>query len=133
MKSTCNYENERRQRGGSECAVGNYQTHTTSSCVGTYTLSVMMVQSVVSHHLYQNGQFWGLSGSFGLSQVTKLGSSLGFGRKLDGASFFVGGCRETLRPVPYASMWVSPNSVSNFISRTSSCTIVEEEECTGEG
>ena len=30
--------------------------------------------------------------------------SLGFGRKLGSASLFGGGCRETLRLVPYASM-----------------------------
>jgi hypothetical protein len=46
-----------------------------------YTLSVITVQTVVSHHLYRNDQFCGLEGSLGPSQVTTFGSALFLGRK----------------------------------------------------
>ena len=52
--------------------------------VGTYTLSVITVQTMVIHHLYQNDQFCGFSRSSAPSQVTRFGSVLGLGRKGSG-------------------------------------------------
>jgi hypothetical protein len=55
-----------------------------------YRLSVVTVQTIVGHDLYQNDQFCGLSGSLGPSEVTSFGSVLGFGRKGNGADFLLG-------------------------------------------
>jgi len=42
------------------CCGENYQTHTTSSCVGMYTLSIMMgAKCGGATTCNQNGQFWG--------------------------------------------------------------------------
>jgi len=47
----------------------------------TYTFSAIIVQTVVSYHLYQNDQFCGFPGSSGTSHLTRFGSALGLGRK----------------------------------------------------
>jgi hypothetical protein len=87
--------------------------------VGTYTLSVITVQAMVIHHLYQKDQFCGFSGSSGPSQVTTFGSVLGLGRK--GSGYVEGGGTSG-----------SLRSVSSFIASCSSCTIVVVEEFAGE-
>jgi hypothetical protein len=100
---------------------------------GTYTLSVITVQSMVIHHLYQNDQFFGFSGSSGPSHVTTFGSVLGLGRKGSGFAeelFFAGGSCGSLPPSN--SKRASSRSVPSFIASCSSCKIVVVEEYAGE-
>jgi hypothetical protein len=90
---------------------------------GAYTLSVITVQAMVIHHLYQNDQFCGFSGSSGPSQVTTFGSVSGLDRKGSGYAqglFFGGGSSGSLR------------SVSRFFASCSSCTVVVVEEYAGD-
>jgi len=105
-------------------------------------LRVIAVQTAVSHHLYQNDQFCGLSGSLGPSHVTRFGSGLGLGRKGSGAGCCVLGCgcgasgtfRSSLASSSASKRDSSSHSESNFIERSSSsCTIVDVEACTMEG
>jgi hypothetical protein len=82
---------------------------------------------MVIHHLYQNDQFCGFSGSSGPSQVTRFGSVLGLGRKGSG------GAEDLIVEVRSSpSKLASSYSASNFIERCSSCRIVVVEECAGE-
>jgi hypothetical protein len=94
---------------------------------GTYTLSVITVQTIVSHHLYQNDQFCGLSGSLGPFQVTSFGSVLGLGRKGSGGADFLFGSGTCGSLAPQA-----PKRASN-VARSSPCKIVDVDECAGEG
>ena len=64
-------------------------------------MSVITVHAIVMHHLYQNDQFFGFSGSSGPSQVTTFGSVLGMGRKGSGVAeefCFAGGPCGSLPP-----------------------------------
>ena len=89
---------------------------------------------MVIHHLYQNDQFFGFSGSSGPSQVTTFGSVLGLGRNgSDDAEvllFFTGGSCGSLPPLH--SKRASSRLVSSFIGSCSSCKIVVVEEHAGE-
>jgi len=104
----------------------------------TYTLSAMTVQTVVSHHLYQNDHFCGFAVSSGPSKVTTFGSGVGLGRKGSGAGGGVLGCGGSSSRG--SSLAVSKRdslsrSASSFDanSSASSCTIVDVEACTIEG
>ena len=107
---------------------------------GAYTFRVIIVQTVVSHHLYQNDQFCGFSGSSGPSHLTRFGSALGLGRK--GSGVGVGWCFLGCGGSEYCGSSLalyeaspkrdsSSRAASNFItSSPSSCTIVDVEACT---
>ena len=104
----------------------------------THTLRVMTVQTVVSHHLYQNDQFCGFSGSSGPSQVTTFGSGLGLGRKGSGAGCCVLGCggsgsRGSSLTVSKLDSLSRLASSFDANSSPSFCTIVDVEACTIEG
>jgi hypothetical protein len=101
-------------------------------------LSVMTVQTVVSHHLYQNDQFCGFVGSSGPSQVTTFGSALILGRMGSGAGRGVLGCggpRSCGSSLTVSKRDSLSRSALRFDanSSASSCMIVDVEACTIEG
>jgi len=90
----------------------------------------------VSHHSYPNDQFCGLSVSLGPSQVTRLGSGLGLGRKDsgEGCRVFQVSCGGSVRLSSASKRDSSSRSASNFMElSSSSCMIVDVEACMMEG